>query len=255
MPDAPGRVVFLNSTCPAAGGPSNQSGASAGGTGWQAAAIAGYAAAAAAGGGGDALPLWLGEGGPHNGGGGGPYSASFVDAFYYLDALGALARLGHAAFARQTLVGGNYELLRCSTGRLGAAQGGAPGGACDFEPRADYYVARLWREHMGPVALAPVLSEEDDGGAAGGAARGAACPGPWAAPRADVGRYGARADGGRGRSTACCCAFARRCWRCASRSRAAADRSSPPRGVYAPPDGLAPCAAEARAAACAAPTG
>jgi hypothetical protein len=52
--------------------------------------------------------LWLGEFGPHNGGGGGTYASTFVSSLWYLDALGTLAELNHSVLARQTLVGGNY---------------------------------------------------------------------------------------------------------------------------------------------------
>ena len=54
--------------------------------------------------------------------------------------------------ARQTLVGGNYELLRCSSGRAG---GGTPedGKGCDFEPHPDYYIALLWKRLMGRAVL------------------------------------------------------------------------------------------------------
>ena len=62
VPEPP-RVLFLNSTVPS-GDLATQHGASPGGTGWQAKAMAGWAQEAG-------IPVWLGEGGPHNGGGGG----------------------------------------------------------------------------------------------------------------------------------------------------------------------------------------
>lgn len=68
------------------------------------------------------------------------------------DMLGTLSEVGNAVFARQTLVGGNYELLRCSSAQL------FPGETCDFEPRPDYWVALLWRRLMGPQALVPTLT-------------------------------------------------------------------------------------------------
>lgn len=67
-----------------------------------------------------------------------------------MDTLGTLALLNHSVFARQTLVGGNYELLRCSSGQ---ATGPEPGAGCDFEPHPDYWVALLWRMHMGATVL------------------------------------------------------------------------------------------------------
>ena len=128
-------------------------GASAGGTGWQAEAMRGFVDDVVPG-----LPLWLGEGGPHNGGGGTPDlgSHSFLDLFYYLDALGVLSERGHFAFVRQTLAGGNYELLRCSSAQLPASESGdgGGGGVCDFEPRPSYYAALLWHRLMDSRSLA-----------------------------------------------------------------------------------------------------
>ena len=71
--------------------------------------------------------------GPHNGGGGGTFASTFVSSFGYVDTLGTLARLNHSVLARQTLVGGNYELLRCSSGQ---DAGPEPGTGCDFGFRA-----------------------------------------------------------------------------------------------------------------------
>ena len=173
VPDPP-RILYLNQT-PPSGDVVTQKGASPGGTGWQAKAMAGWAKAAN-------VPLWLGEGGPHNGGGGGEFSSTFVSSFGapccsqesvarcfvvssalrlthavewhaeigYLDTLGTLASLNHSVFARQTLVGGNYELLRCSSGQ---PTGPEPTAGCDFEPHPDYWVALLWRIHMGATVL------------------------------------------------------------------------------------------------------
>lgn len=72
VPDPP-RILYLNQT-PPSGDVATQKGASPGGTGWQAKAMAGWAKAAS-------VPVWLGEGGPHNGGGGGEYSSTFVSSF------------------------------------------------------------------------------------------------------------------------------------------------------------------------------
>jgi hypothetical protein len=58
----PPRVLYLNTSVPS-GNLSRQHGASAGGQGWQAAAMASYAAAS------NVSELWLGEGADHNGGG------------------------------------------------------------------------------------------------------------------------------------------------------------------------------------------
>eukprot|EP00937_MAST-01D_sp_MAST-1D-sp2_P001994 g1994.t1 len=158
------RTLYLNLTAPSDGGSGNTVGASAGDTGWQADAMRSFVAAQNPG-----LPLWLGEGGPHNGGGGGPGlgSHTFLDTFYYLDALGVTTEMGHFAFGRQTLAGGNYELLRCSSAQLG---GDDSGGVCDFEPRPSYYVALLWHRLMDSRALAVAAA---GGGADGGAAAAA----------------------------------------------------------------------------------
>ncbi|KAL3902995.1 MAG: hypothetical protein SGILL_010616, partial [Bacillariaceae sp.] len=125
---------YLNETVPS-GNISTQHGTAPGDTGWQAIAMKGFM---------DdnnrkrediPIPLWLGEMGPHNGGGGrGLISSAFASSFGYMDTLGTLARLNHKVIARQTLVGGKYELLRCSTGI---------GGVCDFEPQPDYYLVAL----------------------------------------------------------------------------------------------------------------
>jgi hypothetical protein len=52
---------------------------------------------------------------------------------YYIDALSTLATLGHFAFNRQTLVGGNYELLDTDT----------------LAPNPDFWVASLFSSLMG----------------------------------------------------------------------------------------------------------
>jgi hypothetical protein len=84
------------------------------------------------------------------GGGGGEYASTFVSSFFYFDTLGTLAQLNHSVTARQTLVGGNYELLRCSSGQ---AAGPEPTAGCDFEPHPDYWIALLWRRLMGSTVL------------------------------------------------------------------------------------------------------
>jgi len=138
--------LYLNTTIPS-GNLSTQHGASPGDTGWQGVAMNEFVAHANHGSNDNnkKLDLWLGEFGPHNRGGGpGIISSTFASSFGYLDTLGALARLNHLVLARQTLVGGKYELLRCSTG-------GARG--CDFEPLPDYWVGLLWHRLMGTTVL------------------------------------------------------------------------------------------------------
>lgn len=61
-----------------------------------------------------------------------------------MDTLGSLARLNHHVLARQTLVGGKYELLQCTTTTPN----------CEFEPQPDFWVALLWKRLMGTSVLA-----------------------------------------------------------------------------------------------------
>ena len=39
------------------------------------------------------VPVWLGEFGPHNGGGGGTFASTFLSSFGYVDTLGLLAQV------------------------------------------------------------------------------------------------------------------------------------------------------------------
>ena len=73
------RKLFCNTTIPS-GNLSAQHGATPGGTGWQGAAMAEWAKKSGAS---HDVPLWLGEFGPHNGGGGGVYASSWVSSFGY----------------------------------------------------------------------------------------------------------------------------------------------------------------------------
>merc|ERR1719188_382528 len=82
--------------------------------------------------------LWVGEaGGAYNSGRPGATNA-FMSAFWYLDSMATVAQLGHAAFCRQALVGGNYGLLDAATGLV---------------PNPDFYAALLWTRLMGPQVL------------------------------------------------------------------------------------------------------
>lgn len=56
---------------------------------------------------------------------------AFVSDFWYLDQLATAALNGHIAFARQTLIGGNYSLIDQNH---------------DFRANPDFFVAKLWRE-------------------------------------------------------------------------------------------------------------
>lgn len=153
----PQRKLYLNMTIPS-GNLSTQHGSSPGDTGWQAQAMLQFVSKVnmdGRTGQKKPLELWLGEMGPHNrGGGDGNTSFTFASSFGYLDSLGTLARLDHQVVARQALVGGKYELLRCSTG----------GSICDVEPYPDYWVALLWKRLMGTIVLqAPAAMPTNSG--------------------------------------------------------------------------------------------
>ena len=149
------RILYLNDTIPS-GNLSTQNKNLPGCTGWQGVAMNRFAKK-------HKKPLWIGEFGPHNGGGGhGTYSSTFASSFTYIDALSSLARLNHKVLARQTLVGGNYELLRCTSGQysdpkvgLNEESAGQAFSGCDFEPNPDYWVALLWKRLMGQLVLNP----------------------------------------------------------------------------------------------------
>jgi heparanase 1 len=81
--------------------------------------------------------IWMGEtGGAYNSGHPGVTDA-FMSGFWYLDNMATLARYGHQAFCRQTLIGGNYGLLNTTT----------------LEPNPDFYTALLWSRLMGEGVL------------------------------------------------------------------------------------------------------
>merc|ERR1711957_168723 len=67
-------------------------------------------------------------------------------SMYFIDALSSLAKLGHFGFNRQSLVGGNYELL--STDSL--------------EPNPDFWVAVLFSRLMGTRVLDTSMVEGSD---------------------------------------------------------------------------------------------
>lgn len=62
---------------------------------------------------------------------------AFASGFWYLDELGTLATMDHTVMCRQTLSGGNYELLSKGS----------------FEPNPDYWTLVLWKRLMGTSAL------------------------------------------------------------------------------------------------------
>lgn len=84
-----------------------------------------------------AASIWMGEtGGAYNSGHPGVTDA-FMSGYWYLDNMATLARYGHQAFCRQTLIGGNYGLLNTTT----------------LEPNPDFYTALLWSRLMGEGVL------------------------------------------------------------------------------------------------------
>lgn len=85
-----------------------------------------------------APPVWAGETADHSGGGIANLTDTFRSSFYYAWQLGALAANGVELAARQTLSGGDYELLQ----RVG------------FAPNPDYWVIWLFRKLIGGGASA-----------------------------------------------------------------------------------------------------
>ena len=83
------------------------------------------------------IQAWMGEtGGAYDSGCNGSTNA-FMSGFWYLNALGAFAVEGHDMFCRQTLIGGNYELVNKLTNI----------------PNPDYYSTLLFGRLMGPEVL------------------------------------------------------------------------------------------------------
>ena len=83
-------------------------------------------------------PLWLTESGGQSCGGEPGVGDRFLNAFWFLNTLGMVARTGHEVFVRQTLSGSTYGLLSEPA----------------LDPQPDYWAALLWRTLMGPRALA-----------------------------------------------------------------------------------------------------
>jgi hypothetical protein len=86
-------------------------------------------------------PIWDTEGGSASCGGQQGYSNRFEATFWYLDALGLLARHGLSVFIRQTLSGSDYGLIDDAT----------------LTPNPDYWAALLWHRLMGTRVLATHL--------------------------------------------------------------------------------------------------
>lgn len=81
--------------------------------------------------------LWVGESAFawHSGQEG--VTDTFLSSPWWMSALGQLSAT-HSGFCRQTLIGGNYELVNKTT----------------RAPNADWYVARLWKDAMGGTPFA-----------------------------------------------------------------------------------------------------
>jgi hypothetical protein len=69
--------------------------------------------------------------------GGNPWAATFLDTFRYLDQLGRLAKQGVQVVIHNTLDASDYGLLNNTT----------------FEPKPNYWGARLWRQLMGTTVF------------------------------------------------------------------------------------------------------
>jgi hypothetical protein len=90
-------------------------------------------------------PVWLTESGGQSCGGQLDVGDRFLNAFWYLNTLGRMARAGNEVFVRQTLSGSTYGLLDDVT----------------LEPRPDYWAALLWRRLMGTRVLVPKRAPAD----------------------------------------------------------------------------------------------
>lgn len=83
------------------------------------------------------LDVWLGETGHAQCGGIQDLSDRYVTGFWWLDQLGLMARRGQPVVIRQTLSGGDYQLVDEAT----------------LSPRPDYWGSLLWRRLMGTRVL------------------------------------------------------------------------------------------------------
>lgn len=88
-------------------------------------------------------PIWCGECGPHNGGGIKNVTDRVISSFWYMDALGGLARTGFQQFGRQALIGSHYGLLSNDG---------------NFQPNPDLYTALAWKKLMGTRVLKITLT-------------------------------------------------------------------------------------------------
>jgi heparanase 1 len=89
--------------------------------------------------------LWIGEGAMAYNSGLRGVSDAFRGSLWFANLLGALTKtrpLSHGVYCRQSLLGGHYELV----------------GHENMVPNPDYWVAYLWKELVGTMAVGPILS-------------------------------------------------------------------------------------------------
>ena len=92
------------------------------------------------------LPVWAGETAAANNGGCAGVTDTFMDGFWYIDQLGALAAQGVSVFQRQVLLSTKgYPLIE-----------GKPG---SLIPLPDYFIALLHKRIMGQIVLAANSSQ------------------------------------------------------------------------------------------------
>lgn len=85
---------------------------------------------------------WLGETGHAQCGGEPGLSDRWVSSLWWLDQLGALARVGVDVQIRQALVGSDYGLLDSTS----------------YAPRPDFWSSALWKQLMGPEVLSSQIT-------------------------------------------------------------------------------------------------
>jgi heparanase 1 len=84
---------------------------------------------------------WLGETGPAQCGGKARITDRFGASLWWLSHLGIAARYGNQTVIRQSLMGGDYALLRYNQG---------------YSPNPDFWASVLWQQNMGPIGF-PVV--------------------------------------------------------------------------------------------------
>lgn len=101
----------------------------------------------------DGAETWIGEAASCGSGGHPGVSDTFASGFWYMQHLGRLAQLNHRVFLRQSLIGGNYGLLRdrfWDKNMTGDA----------VLPNTDYFVAVLFKRQMGNDVFATQPSKD-----------------------------------------------------------------------------------------------